>query len=62
MSTVLSRYSIMFSQRVCFTARRIPTVHKCQFRVFSQQKGSPMDKPGGKVTKKDQLLEAKKKV
>jgi len=54
--------SIMFSQRVCFTARRFPSFHRSHFRVFSQQNGTPMDKPGGKVTKKDQLLQAKKKV
>jgi len=55
----------MFStttQKVCFTARRVPFFRQTTFRAFSEQGHSPMDKPGGKVTKKEQLLEAKKKV
>ena len=52
-------YSI--PRAACFTARRVPIFRQRSVRVYSEIK-SPMDKPGGKVTKKDQLLDAKKKV
>ena len=54
-------YSI--PRAACFTARRVPFLSNRgrPIRVYSQVK-SPMDKPGGKVTKKEELLEAKKKL
>lgn len=52
-------YSI--PRAACFGARRIPSIRQRHVRVFSAIK-SPMDKPGGKVTKKEQLLECKKKL
>lgn len=52
-------YSI--PRAACFTARRTPLFRQRNVRVFSEIK-SPMDRPGGKVTKKEQLLEAKKKL
>ncbi len=54
-------YSI--PRAACFTARRVHFLGNRgrPVRVYSEIK-SPMDKPGGKVTKKEELLEAKKKL